>query len=150
VPASRPRTPAWLAPRLTPDSPIERVGALTAPLRLGALLDDERLGRLYEPLRLALLLDDERFELLYELLRLGLLYDDERLEPLYELLRLEPLNELPLDDERLLLIELLCPPPPLRLPPPPRCASAGVALRARAIMTRVIAFEVFISLLLSF
>lgn len=108
------------------------------------------MGALTAPLRLGLLLDDERLELLYELLRFGLLLDDERLELLYELPRLEPLNELPLDDERLLPIELLCPPPPPRLPPPPRCASAGVALSARAIMTRVIAFEVFISLLLSF
>ena len=37
------------------------------------------------------------------------------------------------------------PPPPLRPPPPPRCASAGVALSARAAMIRTIAFEVFIS-----
>lgn len=124
-----------------------------APLRLGALTD---------PLRLGLL---DRLELLLKLLRLGLL---ERLDPLkllrlelldplkllrLELLdRLDPLKLLRLElllDERLLLTELLWLPPPLR-PPPPRWASAGVALRANAIMTRVIAFEVFISLLLSF
>lgn len=58
--------------------------------------------------------------LLYELLelRLGLLYELLELRLLYELLelRLELLIELWPDEERLLLIELLCP-PPLRLPP---------------------------------
>lgn len=116
---------------------------------------DERLGT-DEELRLGvptLRLDEElRLELLTELrleeelLRLGLLYElrlDEEL-----LLRLEPLNELP--DERLLPIELLWLPPP-RLPPPPpgRWARAGVALSARAIIARVMIFEVFIMLLLS-
>ncbi len=131
-----------------------RTGALTAPLRLGASerlelpLTDERLGALE---RLELLLKllrgellDEREELPLKLLRLELLLD-ERLELLNELLRLDPPP-----DERLLLIELLwLPPPPPRLPPL-RWANAGVALSAKAIMTRVIAFEVFILLLLSF
>ena len=128
------------SPRLT--VPAERLGPPTEPLRLGALPTDERL----EPLKLLLerLLLDER---------LGLLLIDERLELLLderlELLKLLPDERLELLlDERLLLTELLCPPPPPRLPPP-RWANAGVALSARAAITRTIAFEVFISLLLS-
>ena len=125
------RTPSLWLPTL------ERLGALTEPLRLGLLELDERLGLLNE-LRLELLLD-ERLGLLNEL-RLELLLD-ERLE-LTELLWLL--------EERLLLTELLwLPPPPPRLPPL-RCARAGVALSARAIITNVIAFEVFIMLLLSY
>lgn len=96
-----------------------------------------------EFLKLLLRSDELRLELLNELLRL---------EELLELLRLELLlNELwPPPLLRLLLIdELLWLPPPPRLPPP-RCASAGVALSARPIITKVIHFEVFISLLLSF
>lgn len=87
-----------------------------------------------------------------EFLKLLLRSDELRLEELLELLRLELLlNELwPPPLLRLLLIdELLWLPPPPRLPPP-RCASAGVALSARPIITKVIHFEVFISLLLSF
>jgi hypothetical protein len=94
-----------------------------------------------EFLKLLLRSDELRLELLNEL----------RLEELLELLRLELLlNELwPPPLLRLLLIdELLWLPPPPRLPPP-RCASAGVALSARPIITKVIHFEVFISLLLS-
>lgn len=95
-----------------------------------------------EFLKLLLRSDELRLELLNELLRL---------EELLELLRLELLlNELwPPPLLRLLLIDELLWLPPPRLPPP-RCASAGVALSARPIITKVIHFEVFISLLLSF
>ena len=131
------------SPRLT--VPAERLGPPTEPLRLGALPTDERL----EPLKLLLerLGLDERLELLLKLLRLEL-----ELDKRLELLKLLPDERLELLlDERLLLtelLELLCPPPPPRLPPP-RWANAGVALSARAAITRTIAFEVFISLLLS-
>ena len=97
-------------------------------LRLG-LPKEELLRLLEEELRLGLL-KEELLRLLEEELRLGLLKE--------ELLRLLP--ELP--DERL-TDELWLPPP--RLPPPLRCASAGVKLRARPIITRVANFEVFIS-----
>ena len=94
-----------------------------------------------EFLKLLLRSDELRLELLNEL----------RLEELLELLRLELLlNELwPPPLLRLLLIDELLWLPPPRLPPP-RCARAGVALSARPIITKVIHFEVFISLLLSF
>lgn len=114
------------------------------------------------PIELRLLGDDEERLLPLNELLLRLGDEDERLLPLNELLlrlddedeRLLPLKELLLrldDDElldRLLLMELLWLLPPPRLPPP-RCARAGVVLSARAAITRTIAFEVFISLLLS-
>ena len=90
-----------------------------------------------EELRLGLL-KEELLRLLEEELRLGLLKEELLRLLEEELLRLLP--ELP--DERL-TDELWLPPP--RLPPPLRCASAGVKLRARPIITRVANFEVFIS-----
>lgn len=101
-------------------------------------------------LRLALRLLPTLLALLRVLLELRLLLKLLELRLLLELLRLLPmLLELP----RLLLIELLWP-PPLWLPPPPRlpprCARAGEAHSAKATIVRVITFEVFISLLLSF
>ena len=151
-PASRPRTPAWLPRASTPPRiaglpertpslwlpTLERLGALTEPLRLGLLLD-ERLGLLNE-LRLELLLDE----------RLGLLLIELRLDELLDE-RLLLMELWLLLEERLLLMELLwlLPPPPLRLPPL-RCANAGVALSARAIIASAITFEVFIMLLLSY
>lgn len=88
------------------------------------MLDELRLGLL----KLLRLLDDE--------LRLGLLN--------------EPLLRLGLGLDERLIDDELCP-PPLRPPPPPgRCASAGVKFRARPTIARVINFEAFISLLLSY
>lgn len=149
-PASRPRTPAWL-PRASTPPRIAGLPLRTPSLRL--TLPAERLGPPTELLRLGLLLIaerlllDERLGLLLIDERLGL---DERLELLLKLLRLELLlEEWLLPEERLLLTELLCPPPPPRLPPL-RCARAGVALSARAIIASAITFEVFILLLLSF
>lgn len=159
-PASRPRTPVWLprvsppriaelpprllSPRLKVPALPERLGAPTEPLWLGILL--LRLGAL--PIDERLLLDERLGVLLIEL-RLELPLNEllERLLELEERLLLIELWLLP--DERLLLTELLCPPPPLRLPPL-RCARAGVALSARAIIASAITFEVFILLLLSF
>lgn len=103
-----------------------------------------------ESLRLGVLKALLRSEELRLELRLELLNELLRLDELLELLRLELLNELcPLLLRLLLIDELLWLLPPPRLPPP-RCARAGVALSARAIITRVIAFEVFMLLLLSF
>lgn len=146
--ASRPRTPEWL-PRTSPLGAglPERIPSL----RLKLPLSDEWLGLLIALLRL---LEAERLELLDEL-RLKLLLE-ERLGLLDELRLILLLDErlglLKLLEERLLLTELLLRltlPPPLRLPPL-RCANAGVALSARAIITNVNAFEVFIMLLLSY
>lgn len=166
-PASRPLTPTWLPLLRLELTPLrdERASLVELLLRDGVvpiellrleptelllrLDDDGKLLRLLEPtvLRLGvegLLLRLELTELLLrldedeELLRLG----DEKLLP--RLLDEELLREL-LTDE---LLRLLEPPPPLR-EPPPRCAKAGVALNARAAIRRTIAFEVFISLLLS-
>ncbi len=139
-----------------PTFPPPREGLLTAPplrllprspLREGALTELRLL--LGEPLiELRLLLRDG------VLIELRLLLDERLL--LIELLWLPPLRLLLIEllwllpPPRLLLIELLWLLPPPRLPPPPpRCANAGVALSARAIITRVIAFEVFMLLLLS-
>ena len=125
-PASRPLTPAW------------RVVPTVLPVLRGLLLL-ERTELLLEREGLLNVLLDERLGLLNELLR-----DDEEL-----LLRLLLIELWLPPEERLLLIELLWLPPPPRLPPP-RCANAGVALSARAIITSVITFEVFMLLLLSF
>lgn len=125
-PASRPLTPAW------------RVVPTVLPVLRGLLLL-ERTELLLEREGLLNVLLDERLEPLNELLR-----DDEEL-----LLRLLLIELWLPPEERLLLIELLWLPPPPRLPPP-RCANAGVALSARAIITSVITFEVFMLLLLSF
>lgn len=158
--------PARRAPPI--DEPIPRlerseVPELTRPLRDGLVLERkpslrgevvERTLALREgeSLRLGVLKALLRSEELRLELRLELLNELLRLDELLELLRLELLNELCplLLLLRLLLIdELLWLLPPPRLPPP-RCASAGVALSARAIIAKVIHFEVFISLLLSF
>ena len=133
-PASRPLTPAW---RVVPIVlPVLRE---PLPTLLRGLLLLERTELLLEREGLLNVLLDERLEPLNELLR-----DDEEL-----LLRLLLIELWLPPDERLLLIELLWLPPPPRLPPP-RCANAGVALSARAIITSVITFEVFMLLLLSF
>lgn len=144
-PASRPLTPAW---RVVPTVPLVRPAS--RPLTPAWRVVPTALPVLREPLPTLLRVLLEREGLLTLLL-------DERLEPLNELLRDEEelllrllLIELwLLPDERLLLIELLWLLPPLR-PPPPRCAKAGVALSAKAIITSVITFEVFMLLLLSF
>ena len=171
-PASRPRTPAWLPRASTPPRTTGALPERVASLRLTEPPSDDRLLSPNEPPRLGLLprLGLELTELLrlgallrLTLLeeRLGLLLTDERLEELLDELRLMPLllleerlelMELRLEEllDELRLTELLWLPPPLRVPPPPRCAKAGVALSARAIITRVIAFEVFMLLLLSF
>ena len=150
----RPTTPACRAPWVAGAGRVLSVrGVVPRPMLLFPLLTpwlrlDDGVEVLM-PLRL-----DE------ELLRLMLL-DELRLLPLYEL-RLELLldERLTLDElwllpeERLMLDELLLwlpPPPPLR-PPPPRCASAGVALRAKPIITTATILEVFMlcSFLLGF
>lgn len=145
-PASRPRTPAWLPRASTP------LRGVVLPERKPSLRptpapSDERLWLLTERLEPGVL-DEERLTLLDEE-RLGLLLTDERLLLDEERLKLLLLDEWLLPDERLLLTELLWLPPPPRLPPL-RCAKAGVALNASAIIMRVIAFEVFMLLLLSF
>ena len=123
--------PMLLFPLLTPWLRLDDGVEVLMPLRL-----DEELLRL-------MLLDELRLLPLYEL-RLELLLDER--------LTLDELWLLP--EERLMLDELLLwlpPPPPLR-PPPPRCASAGVALRAKPIITTATILEVFMlcSFLLGF
>ena len=112
-------------------------GALKLELRLLdgllILLRLDELLRLLDELLILLRLD-ELLRLLDGLLKLLL-----RLDELLRLLLMELL--------RLLLMELLCPPPRLLAG---RCANAGAALNAKAIIIKVIAFEVFIVLLLSF
>ena len=136
-PASRPRTPARVPLTVLP--PPRLLPTVLPPLRL-LPRTEERDGVLT-----ALLRDEDEGEL-NELLR----ELDEELRELLKLLDECEEEELWLPPLRLLLTELLWLLPPLRLPPPPpRCANAGVALSARAIITNVIAFEVFMLLLLS-
>ena len=143
VPEARPTLPPSVE-RLVPIEPLRLLP--TELLRLALPTELLRLGAPTE-LRLELLL---RLEELTELRLELLLRLDELTELRLELLLLRLIELLwLLPEERLLLTELLCPPPPLRLPPL-RCANAGVALSARAIITNVIAFEVFMLLLLSF
>ena len=129
-------------------------GALKLELRLLdgllILLRLDELLRLLDELLILLRLD-ELLRLLDGLLKL-LLRLDELLRLLDGLLKLllrldELLRLLLMELLRLLLMELLCPPPRLLAG---RCANAGAALNAKAIIIKVIAFEVFIVLLLSF
>lgn len=125
--------------RLLPADTL-RLGLVPADtLRLGLLpnellrLELDDVLRLLDILRLGLLLNELLRLGVADILRLGLL-DMLRLG-LLETLRLGLLTDPRLDDT-------------LRLPPL-RCASAGAALKARAAITRIIAFEVFMVLLLS-